>query len=242
MKRAMLIGFLLLLFSSSTVAQSAATKCPTLRMEAPRENFVPDESISYLASVDRNGWDAPLEYRWRASWPDPMGVGRVEAVIHEGQGTPWIRILKPGNQITTQVEIIGFPKGCTNTASETAGWTPKPQPKKLYAGSTSWNVTILEKLDHIGNQLNNDPNSKFLRFFPTRMMLLIGRSIRTRNRSSIDSKRWVSAVIASPLRSFGKAMRRSSFGLCHPGPISPDARNANHRRPIPNLLHALRSQ
>ncbi len=159
----LIIGLVAMWAIAASAQQPTVLPCPTISVEGKFARMNPSESIEFVATAEANGWPGPFEYHWAASWSDPVTRERVTAHI-EGQGTSSIRILKPGNGITATVTGIGFPAGCENTASETAGWTPAPEGWLIAEISQTLPELGADIAAKIVGEINKNPGSQLFVF------------------------------------------------------------------------------
>ncbi len=88
--------------------QSQTSKCPSLRIEAPKAKQMADETWTFPALVEHVDSKSKLSYTWTVD----------EGKINTGQGTATITIDRPDLQkgILVIVDVEGFPEGCGSQA------------------------------------------------------------------------------------------------------------------------------
>lgn len=166
-----------LLFGLPVLISAQQPHCPSLLVLGPSGIIKPGEVGNYAARVQTQGKESDLQYKWT--------VSRGEIV--SGQGTGKIEVRNPeGWSMTVSVEVGGFPVGCPNTASETAGAPLQvPQAKKL--------ADIPGPLSHASfsgevDALNQDATAQ--------LYVFLSGSKRSRSRSLEQKRKLVLANIA----------------------------------------------
>ncbi len=112
---------------------------------------MPDEPITFAASLSKEAEKFNLEYKWTVSGGE----------IIEGQETLIVRALQDesGKSLTLTLNVIGLPQGCENTSSESVficiGFTPE------LIGEFSTVAPRIDKakLDYFAIRLQNNPSA-----------------------------------------------------------------------------------
>lgn len=112
-----LLTALILVFTAAIGAYSQTPTCPTITVNGPAGITSPGESFQFSATIGGSARNVAA-YKWTVS----------KGTIAEGQGTDKIKVdvdwggeAAGGIDITATVEILGLPRECPSTASETAG-------------------------------------------------------------------------------------------------------------------------
>ena len=127
--------------------------CPTLSLTGPAGIPKPDEPISFTANLSNEAEKYNLKYKWTVSGGE----------IIEGQGTSTSKVLQKelGGNLTVTIEIIGLPKDCANTASETAGTDCSfPIPKLIDEFTDSIAQKDKTRFDKIATDVKGDPTTQ----------------------------------------------------------------------------------
>ena len=96
----------------------APPECPTVSVYRPAGTRQPGEMVPFTVQINPKELFFELKYRWTTTDGD----------IVTGQGTQSIEIKwLQKSTITATVEVIGLPKECGATASETVHWDPPPE-------------------------------------------------------------------------------------------------------------------
>lgn len=93
-------------------SQIPADGCPTISVTGPAGITIPGEVATFTASIEGERPDN-IEYLWTA----------INGEIVSGQGTLSVRVRMPKNMnstLTVTIELVGLPKTCPNSASESA--------------------------------------------------------------------------------------------------------------------------
>jgi hypothetical protein len=134
---------------SNAIAQYPP-ECPFIALKGPAGILREGELITYTLLVDLRGGTYEPTYEWSIS------AGKIIS----GQGTKKIEVRRQGDRLTTSVQISGLPAGCPSNASETANWTPAPQPVKVGVVRGLELKQDLESLDSFAEALNDNPNNQ----------------------------------------------------------------------------------
>jgi hypothetical protein len=107
-------SILVLMFCVVSFAQSNETApCPSISVTGPPGIPAPDEPVIFTVEIGKEAEKFNTILKWN--------VNNGETI--EGQGTNQIKVLWKdmcGTNLTATVEVIGLPKDCQTTASETA--------------------------------------------------------------------------------------------------------------------------
>lgn len=101
----------LFFFVFFAVSSISAQTCPTIRVTGPSSPVVdPGEPVEFSVEISKS--IPSMKIVWRVSTGE----------ILEGQGTNKIKVYHQnrGENLTATAEVLGLPKDCPNTASETA--------------------------------------------------------------------------------------------------------------------------
>lgn len=114
----------ILVFTLSFVASAQTVQtslCPTIFVTGADYAPIPNEPITYTATVGREVENYKVEYKWRIS----------NGEIIEGQGTLAAKVLINDADyhkgLTVSFEALGLPKDCPNTASDSINFDLPPQ-------------------------------------------------------------------------------------------------------------------
>jgi hypothetical protein len=152
MKTLLFISILVFFSSFSVLSQTDETSnCPIINLLGPAGIVAPNETATYLVTLDMKGQELKLEYIWSIS----------ESEILQGQGTKSISVKQPLSQsLTVTIEIKGFPEGCSNTFSENAIYDPSPVSEKIDEFPMQTARIDKARIDNFLNELQNDPNAQ----------------------------------------------------------------------------------
>lgn len=107
--------FLIMIFVLTGLV-SVSAQCPTIKVVGPAGITNPGDDITFR--VDVKVFGPKLSYAWAID----------KGTIIKGQGTPAMTLTTiglAGDVVSATVEIDGLPQHCENTASESAGISPK---------------------------------------------------------------------------------------------------------------------
>jgi hypothetical protein len=125
-------------------------ECPTITVTGPAGIWLPEESISFVASVGPSELKN-LTFHWTVDGGD----------LIDGQGKSLIRVktrktLDP--RITVAVRVTGLPTGCPATASEVASFVIDPTYILLDEHSTSPKEISKSSIDKLAKHLADSPD------------------------------------------------------------------------------------
>lgn len=143
MKQIISAAILIVVFCLPIFAQANENLCPKISIVTPKESISRGESVDFLVNVGANIEKLNVSYEWTIS------AGRIV----KGQGTSKIEFVVDDTDtanVYVAVEIIGLPKGCADSSTETVPVTPHVD---------------IEPLDSYGNLSRNDETARLQNFF-----------------------------------------------------------------------------
>jgi hypothetical protein len=159
MRKLLKTSILVFAFCFCAFAQTNNTlPCPTLSVTGPPGISVPDEPITFTASIGEEAKDYEIEYNWTIHGGE----------IVEGQGTTSVSVLRnvQGQSLMVTVNVSGLPDGCSNTASESASACGLlPQPTQIDVFSECANHIDKNRINEIVRALYNDPTAQLYIIF-----------------------------------------------------------------------------
>ena len=158
MKQIIFTAILISAFCLAASAQANENPCPSISLSGPAGLTQPGETVLYVAEIGKEAEKYNIEYIWTVE----------NGKIIEGQGTNSLKFLpnEGGNEIssTVRLEIRGFPKQCTNTASASLSIhilrppAPTTDPVDEYGKVSSGDEKA--RMDNFFTQLLNDPTAE----------------------------------------------------------------------------------
>jgi len=112
---------------------------------------MPDEPMTFTASLSKEAEKFNLEYKWTISGGE----------IIEGQGTLAVKALRKdfGESLTLTLEVIGLPQECENTSSETAPNICSISVEPIDEFSIAASQIDKDRLDNLAVRLQNNPTA-----------------------------------------------------------------------------------
>lgn len=126
--------------------------CPTISVRGQAGIPEPNEPVTFVASIGEENKEFDLKYNWTVS----------SGEIIEGQGTLTVKILQKdlGESFTATLEVIGLPKRCRNTVSETTYINIVLDPVQFDQFSISISRIDKARLENLGIEINKNPSAK----------------------------------------------------------------------------------
>ncbi|MBA3634045.1 MAG: hypothetical protein H0W58_14730 [Acidobacteria bacterium] len=154
MKSVSTFSILVLAFCIGTLAQTNETSsCPTISVTGPAEIPKPNEPVILIASIGEGAEKFNPQYKWTVRGGQ----------IVEGQGTLILNVLQnnSGESLSATIEVIGLPKQCGNTATESLMCiTPAPRPIQIDEISEPISQIDKARIDKIITALEDEPNAQ----------------------------------------------------------------------------------
>jgi hypothetical protein len=128
--------------------------CPTVAVSCPDTITRPGEPVTFTANVSGGDTAVTPTFNWTVS----------AGTISSGQGTSSITVdttgLAGGSSITATVDVGGYDRTCSTSASCTTGVTVPPGPRKIDEyGNIRFNDEKA-RLDNFAIELQNDPTAQ----------------------------------------------------------------------------------
>ena len=154
MKNLLRVSIFIFALNFSAFSQTSENlDCPTLSVSGPPLGILnSNEPIRFSAEVKASE-SKIFTYNWTISYGE----------ILSGQGTPTIYVNTEkveGHDVTATVEILDFPRGCPNIASENSGTICLPQSTLLDEFSSSEQRIDKARMDNFFAELQNNPNDQ----------------------------------------------------------------------------------
>jgi hypothetical protein len=145
----------ILLFSAifNVTAQQRRANCPVVKLSCPDTVYV-GEKLTFTADVQGGDKNVTPTYNWTVS----------ASLIESGQGTATIEVntsdVTSDTTVTATVDVGGFDRECSTSASCTASIMKKAEPRKFDEYGKLMSKDEAARLDNFVIELSMDPTAE----------------------------------------------------------------------------------